>query len=296
MDKSFGAELAAVWRGDMVESRHLGHAVIADARGQIIKAWGDSEVEIYPRSSAKMLQALPLVESGAADAMGLSPAQLALSCASHNGAAIHTQPVARWLHDLGLGDDDLRCGPQPPDDRPAKHELIRAGDAPCQWHNNCSGKHAGFLTLNQHLGGGSEYIDVDHPVQLAVREAFEAMTDAPSPRFALDGCSAPNFATTLRGLATAAARMTGGEGQRGAAAARLVAAMRAHPDLVAGEGRACTALMRAMSDGVVKTGAEGVFLAIIPSRGLGVALWPIQRNPSRIGVIWSQGISWPRRG
>ena len=268
--------LAEVWRGGFLESLHLGHAVVVDRAGQIVAAWGDPERIVLPRSSCKMLQALPLVESGAADAAGLTTEHLALSCASHNGAAIHTERVARWLSTLGLTDADLRCGPQLPNDPEAKKALICAEDAPCQWHNNCSGKHSGFLTLNRHLGGGAEYVDPDHPVQKAVRLAFEEVTGEASTGFAIDGCSAPNFATTLTGLARGIARFAtarDGDDSRARAMVRLREAMALHPELVAGEGRSCTRLMRAMEGrAMVKTGAEAVFVAILPEQGLGVAL------------------------
>jgi L-asparaginase II len=266
--------MVEVWRGDIAESRHRGHAVVCDARGAVRAAWGDPDAVILPRSSCKMLQALPLVESGAA--AGLTSEQLALACASHSGAEMHVTRVARWLAELGLGEPDLRCGPQVPDDAPERHRLRAAGLAPDQRHNNCSGKHAGFLTLNRHLGGGSEYVELDHPVQQAVRAAFEEMTGAPSPGWGIDGCSAPNFGTTVHGLALAMARMADPRGLgpvREAAALRLVAAMVAHPALVAGEGRACTELMAAMGGSVaIKTGAEAVYVAILPEMGLGVAL------------------------
>ncbi|WP_347311639.1 asparaginase [Defluviimonas sp. SAOS-178_SWC] len=265
-----------LWRGGMLESMHLGHAVICDEKGEVVEAWGDPDAVIFPRSSCKMIQALPLLESGAADAARLGEPQLALACASHNGAAIHTERVARWLSDLGLGEEDLRCGVQMPDDPAARKELICSDTSPCQIHNNCSGKHAGFLTLAKHLKAGPEYHEVDHPVQRAVRAAFEEVTGETSPGFGIDGCSAPNFATSVHGLARAMAFFAGGrlEGTpRERAAARLVAAMTRHPELVAGEGRACTKLMRAMGGSVaVKTGAEAVFVAILPKQKRGIAL------------------------
>ncbi len=269
--------LTEIWRGDFMESQHMGHAVICDSAGNVVQAWGDPETVILPRSSCKMIQALPLVESGAADAFGLTPAQLALSCASHNGAAIHTDRVQAWLADLGLTDDDLRCGPQMPSDPDASRQLVCSDTSPCQVHNNCSGKHSGFLTLTRHLGAGPEYVDPAHPVQKAVLAAFEEVTGMDSPGFAIDGCSAPNFATSLHGLARAmaffaAARAGAGSG-REQAAARLRDAMMMYPDLVAGEGRACTELMRAMGGAAaIKTGAEAVFVAILPDRKLGVAV------------------------
>ncbi|MFD1913255.1 asparaginase [Halodurantibacterium flavum] len=268
--------MAELWRGGMLESRHLGHAVICDEKGAIIDAWGDPQAVIFPRSSCKMLQALPLLESGAADAAGLSEAQLAFACASHQGAAIHTDMARRWLADLGLGDADLRCGVQEPSDRAERDRLIRAEEGACQVHNNCSGKHCGFLTLAQHMGAGPEYVELDHPVQQAVKAAFEEVTGEQSPGHGIDGCSAPNFATSVAGLARsmaffAAANPDGDTRNR--AAARLTRAMAARPELVAGEGRACTELMRAMGGKVaIKTGAEAVFVAILPEKRRGIAL------------------------
>jgi L-asparaginase II len=266
------ADMAAVelWRGDLLESAHRVHAVVAEASGAVVEAWGDPARVIYPRSSCKMVQALPLVLSGA----DLSPERLALACASHQGAPLHTARVAGWLADLGLAEADLRCGAHWPSDRETANALVRAGEKPCQIHNNCSGKHAGFLHLARRLGAGPEYTEIDHPVQRAVRAAFEEATGEASPGWGIDGCSAPNFATTLAGLARAMAGFAApGPGREGEARARLVAAMIAHPDLVAGEGRACTDLMRAARGrAAVKTGAEGVFVGILPDRGLGFAL------------------------
>jgi L-asparaginase II len=268
--------LTEIWRGSLLESLHLGHAVICDDTGQIVQSWGDPEAVIYPRSSCKMIQALPLITSGAADKYGLGSEHLALACASHNGAAIHTDRVKAWLNRLGKSDDDFLCGPQMPADQDASYGLIRSYASPCQMHNNCSGKHTGFLTLNAHMGGGPEYIGIDHPVQQAVLTAFEDTTGLSSPGHAIDGCSAPNFATTVHGLARAMAFFATAQDRsdrQSQAASSLVAAMTKHPDLVAGEGCACTELMRAMDGRVaIKTGAEGVFIAIIPERKLGVAL------------------------
>ena len=268
--------MVELWRGGMMESRHLGHAVVCDAAGRVVEAWGDPGAVIFPRSSCKMIQALPLLESGAAGAAGLTDAQLALACASHQGARLHTEAVERWLADLGLGEADLRCGAHMPNDPEAKKALTCSDTAPCQVHNNCSGKHAGFLTLTQHLKAGPEYVEIDHPVQRAVKAAFEEVTGETSPGYGIDGCSAPNFATSVTGLARAMARFAAagaGGDARSKAMVRLTRAMAAHPAHVAGEGRACTDLMRAMGGRVaVKTGAEAVFVAILPEQGLGVAL------------------------
>ncbi|MGB3556585.1 MAG: asparaginase, partial [Jannaschia sp.] len=188
-------QMVEVIRGDLVESVHRGHAVICDGDGQVVEAWGDPEAIIYPRSACKMMQALPLLESGAG--AGLSDRHLALACASHQGAAVHTDLVSAWLADMDLSEADLRCGSHMPYSEAAREDLIRAGEAPCQIHNNCSGKHSGFLMLSRHLGAGPDYVEVDHPVQRAVRAAFEEVTEMESPGYGIDGCSAPNFATRL---------------------------------------------------------------------------------------------------
>jgi len=269
--------LAEVWRGPLLECVHRGTAVVCRPSGEVVDAWGDPTRRILPRSSCKMVQALPLVESGAADQAGLRTEHLALACASHNGARIHTELASRWLSDLGMGDPDLRCGPQIPADVPASDDLRARGQQPCQIHNNCSGKHSGMLTLNKHLSGGTEYIDPDHPVQRAIRTATAETHGEDISDFATDGCSAPNFVVSLQGLATAMAGFAAPDqafsGVRANAATRLRDAMIAHPALVAGEGRACTNIMRACAGkAAVKTGAEGVFVGILPEAGLGIAL------------------------
>jgi len=196
--------MVEIWRGSFLECEHVGHAAVFDAKG-IVSAWGDPDAVILPRSSCKMIQALPMVESGAADAVALPVDYLALSCASHIGADIHTKRVETWLNNLGLSETDLRCGTHFPENGETRRGLLLAGEKPCQIHNNCSGKHTGFLTYNKHLRGVSEYIDTDHPVQLSVREVFEELTETGDMGHAIDGCSAPNFATTVSGLARAMA-------------------------------------------------------------------------------------------
>jgi L-asparaginase II len=264
--------MVELWRGDRVESIHAGHAVVMDGRGQVVMAWGDPGAVIYPRSSCKMVQALPLIESGIG--RDLTDRHLALACASHQGAQLHTDMVTRWLYDLGLTEADLRCGTHEPPDVPARDRLIRAAESPCQIHNNCSGKHCGFLMWTKATGAGPEYVDPDHPLQRAIRAATEEVAGETSPGHGIDGCSAPNFAVTVAGLARSMAAFANpAANARGRAMARLAAAMHAHPDLVAGEGRACTELMRAVTEPVaLKTGAEAVYTAILPGRGLGIAV------------------------
>ena len=268
------AHLVEITRGPILESRHRGHAAIARATGEIVEAWGDPSKIVLPRSSAKMLQALPLLESGAG--AGLSPQRLALACASHSGETRHVEKVSAWLSDIGLTEAALLCGPEVSRDLDLRDEMIRAGESATRLHNNCSGKHSGFLTLAKHLGAGPDYVDPDHPVQRAVRAAFEEMCGEETAGYGIDGCSAPNFAASLGGIATAMARyaaMGTGSGARDKAVVALREAMIAHPELVSGKGRACAELMRAANGrAAIKTGAEGFFVAIVPDLGIGVAL------------------------
>ena len=268
--------MVEIHRGPFVESVHSGHAVICDGTGEAVEVWGDQAATVLPRSSAKMLQALPLVSSGAAHAAGLDSARLALACASHQGAPMHMASVQAWLSDIGCTEEDLLCGPQPSRDKDLRFSMIRSGKHPGPVLNNCSGKHAGFLTLARYLKAGPDYVAPDHPVQIACRVAFEEVTGESSAGFGIDGCSAPNFATTMGGMARAMAFFATAHQRsdiQSRSAAVLVSAMMANPVLVAGEGRACTLLMQAASEPVaIKTGAEGYFVAILPARGIGVAL------------------------
>lgn len=269
--------LVEVWRGEVLETVHRGTVVVARADGSIESALGDPELVVLPRSSVKLIQALPLVESGAADAAHLSSEELALACASHQGAPMHTDRVARWLAGIGLRESDLLCGVQIPDDPATRFALRRDGQPPSQLHNACSGKHTGFLTLARHLNADPAYLDVGHEVQRRVREAMEELAGETSAAVAVDGCSAPNFALTLKGLATAMARLADSDAtvpeRRREAAARLRSAMRAHPLLVAGERRLNSALLGSARGGAVtKSGAAGVYVALLPQAKLGLAL------------------------
>ena len=263
-------------RGGLLESFHAGHAVICDEKGKIVEAWGNPDQVIFPRSSCKMIQALPLVESGAADAVGLTEAHLAFACASHHGQALHIKMASSWLEGLGLGEADLRCGSHEPSDKVERNRLIRAGESPCQYHNNCSGKHAGFLTMNQHIKGGSEYVEHDHPLQVMIKQAFEETTGETSAGWGIDGCSAPNFATSVHGLARAMGRFAGATGAgdaRDRAMHRLGRAMATYPELVSGDTSTDTELMRAMDGKVtLKGGAEAVHIAILPDLKRGIAV------------------------
>ena len=263
--------LVEITRAALVESVHRGSIAIADADGAIRFALGDVETPVYPRSSLKPIQALVLVESGAAEAFALSDEEVALACASHSGEPMHTERVAAWLKRIGCTEQDLACGPQAPRYQPASDDMIRRGDKPTRIHNNCSGKHTGFLTVARHWKAPTEgYVRVDHPVQQAVATSLRTLSGVEELPWGVDGCAAPNFALPLAGFARALAKLAGG---RTPGAARILRSMIAHPELVGGTGRACTLLIRAAAGrAAVKVGAEGVYAGIIPEAGLGIAL------------------------
>lgn len=271
--------LVEVIRGDVVESDHRGSVAVVDAAGKIARSLGDVDRRVYARSALKPIQALPLIETGAADGFGLGDEELALACASHSGEPMHVEKVVAWLAKVGLGEADLECGVHPPRHAASYEALLRAGRAPSQLHNNCSGKHAGFLTTARWMREPTRgYIEPEHPVQQRVASAIGEMAGldlscAPRGR---DGCGIPVIALPLRALALAMARLADpsclGEDRR-AAAKRLLDAMAAAPLLVDGTGGMTAAVMTVAGAFVrLKPGAEGVFCAALPAQGLGIAL------------------------
>ena len=268
-----------VLRGGLVESRHRGAIAVADADGTTMLALGDVERAVYPRSAVKPMQALPLVESGAADRYGFGDEELALACASHGGEGAHVEVAARMLVGAGLDAAALECGAHWPSHQPSAHALARTGHAPSALHNNCSGKHAGFLCVACAAGVDHRgYVAADHFVQREVRAAIEDLTGVGvgADVCGVDGCSIPTWAVPLNRLAQAFAKFATGKGlapERAKAAARLLAACAAQPYFVAGTGRFCTGIMRLFGPRVlVKTGAEGVFCGALPEQGIGIAL------------------------
>ena len=258
--------LVAVRRGAMVEGVHRGRFVFCDPSGNVLDAVGDPDAYVYARSSAKPLQALPLVLSGAADAFGLSEEELAVACSSHNAEEPHLAAVRSVLRKAGLAEADLQSGAHPPMYGPAADELAGSGERPRAIHGNCSGKHAGMLAVCAHEGldtGG--YRNPAHPLQRRVLELVAEVCDVRGDELLVagDDCGVPTFALPLRCLATGFARLATGEGledEIAAAAERLRGAMRAHPFMVAGTGRLDTEIMVA-TDLVCKSGAEAVFAA-----------------------------------
>ena len=278
-DQTRDTLLAEATRGGRVESRHGGVAVVADGVGRVLFGAGDAEAPEFPRSAVKAMLALPLVESGAADRLGLDDGELALACASHTGEARHVAAVASMLRKAGADAARLECGTHWPSSREAAHALAARGAAPSGLHNNCSGKHAGFICLACDRGEAvAGYVQPGHPVMRAVTAALADVTGAAldDRNRAVDGCGIPTYAIPLRALATGFARLGTGEclsADRARAAARLRAAVAADPFLVAGTGRFDTRLMALMGARVFsKIGAEGVLAAALPELGLGIAV------------------------
>jgi len=266
-------------RGAAVESVHLVDAAIVDAAGKLVEAWGDIERFVYPRSAVKSIQALPFLESGAADEIAATDAEIALACASHNGQTAQVVAVRQWLKRTGLGEAHLECGGHLPYHTESAEACIRRGEPGLPVFNMCSGKHSAFLVTAKILGEETKnYIARDHPVQQRVAAAIREMTgwDIARSPWAVDGCSIPTIGLPLHALARGAANIADASAQppaRQAAIARIRAAIAAEPFMIAGDGRACTDIISALgANAFVKFGAEGVFFAPLFSLGFGLAL------------------------
>jgi L-asparaginase II len=279
------APLVEVTRGSITESRHRGHVVAVDGDGQTVAQLGAPETVTYLRSSAKPLQAVPLVSTGAADRFGFTPQEIAVACGSHSGEPIHEETVAAMLRKIGLDERALKCGVHEPFSKDVALKLRERMLKPRVLQNNCSGKHTGMLALALHLGGATEtYDQPTNPAQLAIAQTVAEFSGVPLEEIAVgvDGCGVPVFGFSVRAMALAYARLVAppapfDAGTR-AASARITSAMRAHPELVGGtRERLDTELMRAAAGVISKVGAEGVYtVGVEPSarwpRGLGLAL------------------------
>lgn len=275
-----------VYRGGVVESMHYGAFVIADGLGNVVQSWGFEQIVTFLRSSAKPFQLIPLIEAGGVERFGFDEEQLALMCASHSGSDEHVV-VAESIQELiGISENDLVCGAQPPSDPEARNRLIREGLDPTPNRNNCSGKHSGMLALSVVLGVPTQgYSQPDHPVQKRILKTMAEMLELDTAEIAMgiDGCSVPTFAVPLKSAAVAFARFADPKlysQARQRACMTLWNAMTGHPEMVAGRGRFDTQVMQ-LFDGAVlsKGGAEGFqAMAIAPgaiapdSPGLGIAL------------------------
>jgi L-asparaginase II len=283
-------------RGGIVESMHRGAIAIVDANGAVHTATGDIERPVFPRSAVKVLQALPLVASGAAERFGLVDEELALACASHGGEPRHAETAAGMLAKAGVDVQALECGTHWPYHDGSIKALAATGASPSALHNNCSGKHAGFVCVGCLMAAdrGADvrgflrgYVQPDHPVMREVTASLESTTGyrlADAAR-GVDGCSIPTYAVPLRHLAHAFAKVATGVGLsagQAAAARRLRRAVAAAPFMVAGSGRFDTRVMQALGERVFcKVGAEGVHCAALPELGLGVAIKMDDGNNAR---------------
>jgi L-asparaginase II len=288
--------LAELTRGGIVESFHRGAVAVVDAHGASVESLGDVERPVFPRSAIKALQALPLVAQGAADRLALNDEELALACASHGGEPGHVRTAASMLAKAGLDASALECGTHWPGHEAASRELAARGLEPGPLHNNCSGKHAGFLCLGCLMAAGEGrdarefvrgYVQPGHPVMREVTAAIEAATGedlSDAPR-GTDGCSIPTYGIALPRLALGFARFGTGQGldpDHARAAARLRDAVAAVPFNVAGTGRFDTTVMQRLGRRVFcKVGAEGVYCAALPDAGLGIAVKMDDGNTAR---------------
>lgn len=290
--------LVEALRGDAVESCHRGALAVVDADGRLVLALGDVSRAVFPRSAVKLLQALPLVASGAAEALQLTDEELAIACASHNGEPAHVATARGMLAKAGLDVDALECGAHWPGLDTAARELAAQAQAPDALHNNCSGKHAGFVCLAcvRHGRDGLRgfvrgYVEPGHPVMQEVSAALQAVTgvDLATTAVGIDGCSIPTYAIPLESLALAFARVATGQGlaaDHALAARRLRQAIARAPFMVAGSGRFDTRVMLALGERVCcKVGAEGVYCAALPERGLGVAIKMDDGNTARAAEV-----------
>ncbi len=284
-------------RGSIVESRHVVHVAVVDGEGRLVAHAGDPDFVTFWRSAAKPFQALPLVEDGVADRFGLGREDLALACASHSSEPGQVALVRDFLQKIGCAERDLLCGPHRPLSEPVAKDYETRGVRLTAVYSNCSGKHAGMLALAKHRGWPTEfYTRVEHPVQQRCLAAVSHWTEVPAREIgvAVDGCGVACFAMPLRNMARGYARLANAEfGMRNAESQgmvepsanpadtfriphspfRIVEAMLHHPELIAGEGRPCTEMMRAHPGRVVtKVGAEGVYSALLVREALGVAL------------------------
>jgi L-asparaginase II len=275
--------IAETTRGGIVESIHHGVVVAVDAYGEAVAATGDVERVVFFRSSAKPFQAIPVIESGAADAFGFTPAELALCCASHAASAEHQRQVTAMLAKIGLTDTDLQCGCPLPADRQAAASVMLGQCERTPLQCDCSGKHTGMLATIVHQGLSQvDYLDPAHPLQRRILGIMAEVMQMPAEAIipGTDGCSLPTFGAPLRAFATAYATLAAPERvpagtvrEHAAALERLRAAMTAHPENVAGHGELVTDLM-ALSDVrvVAKSGAEGLLCLAVPERALGIAI------------------------
>ena len=266
------AVLAQLVRSGLVESTHSGHLILISSDGTDLLTLGDVDAEMYPRSAIKSLQAAAMVRSG----LNLNDEQLALVCASHGGTVRHQEVALEILQSVGLTESDLQNTP----DRPLDHEArIAWGAKPAtSLAANCSGKHAGMLATCVTNGWDiKNYLDIDHPLQIAIAKEITELTGQKINRVSTDGCGAPLFSMSTRSIAVAARNM---RINHDPIFTKLINACLKHPEMILAEGAFDTRIMRAVPGLFVKGGAESVMLASLPD-GRAIA-WKISDGSNRV--------------
>jgi L-asparaginase II len=283
-----------VTRGRLVESIHYGSIAVVDSGGKMIASYGDPTMVAFLRSSAKPFQALPFVERGGVEHFKYTTCELALSCASHEGARIHLDTVREMQAKVGIEERDLQCGGHLPADAAMLREFIGQKIKPTANVNNCSGKHTTMLTHAKMRGLPLEnYLEIDHPIQQDILTALSEMCgiEREKVEIGVDGCSAPNFAMPLYNAALGMARLCDprdlGE-MRAAACKKITSAMTAHPEMISNHGEFdCESMKTGGGKVVTKRGAEGFqIIGLSPetpeARGLGIAFKVIDGDASRL--------------
>jgi len=285
------APLAIVVRGEAPESIHYGSVAVTDRDGNLLYGAGDPQATMFTRSSLKPFQAMPVVASGASAAYGYGDAEIALMCASHSGEPRHVDVVSSMLERIECTKEDLQCGVHTPYFYQWTETTPEPGATFSTLHHNCSGKHSGMLTWCRYCSHPiGNYLDPAHPLQQAIRKSVAHFTGVAESALVrgTDGCSAPNYAVPLAGLARGFARLTAAcdDAEYGDAPARIFAAMSKNPGLVSGERRNDLAIMTAgHGDWTSKAGAEGMQAIAVKSRGIGIAIKIADGNPRALHPV-----------
>lgn len=270
--------VAKVYRGDLVDLTHIGHVAVVDYTGKLLYHYGNPERVTFARSSAKPMQAIPVLESGAAEAYGITDKELALLCASHSGEGFHVESVRSVLGKAGLGEQFLQCGTHYPYADYAAEELRSKGQKPTEVHCNCSGKHSGMLVTAKYLDEDIDtYYKPEHPVQKRIMRTIAEVCEYDEEKIAIavDGCGVPVHALPLNKFAQGFARLSKPEllgEKRGKIVRRITEAMTAYPEMVGGTGRFCTDLMKVCGDKLfAKAGAAAYYAIGLKDKGIGLS-------------------------
>lgn len=272
--------LVEVRRGGVLENFHRGVVCMVNSKGEVIYSRGDIEQISYPRSAMKLFQHIPLIISGIHDELNLDKKEIAIMCGSHNGENQHKEVVYSMLNKIGIDEDYLKCGAQKPTLKKDYEQLIKCDKSPMAIHNNCSGKHAGFLAYCKNKGYALDsYLDLNHQLQKEIRSTvavyYEVAEDVLIP--GIDGCSAPTFAMPIKNMALAFKNLVNPNSnisqEQFNASQVILDAVKTHPEMLAGTNRYCTDLIKITNGRIIgKTGADGIYSLVIPSEGVGITV------------------------